>query len=93
MSKKKKSDEFELEEFIKKQERAAIKAIVSAASSAIKSKGTSLKSSLEKDAKALKTYTSTYKKNIADGLEGQAAQAASDFLTQLPKPTLENPIS
>ncbi|MFC3932925.1 hypothetical protein ACVR0S_08985 [Streptococcus dentapri] len=93
MSKKNKSKDLELEESIKKQERAAIKAIVSATSSAIKNKGTSLKSSLEKDAKALKNYASTYKKNIADGLEGQAAQAASDFLTQIPKPTLENPIS
>ncbi|EHJ52843.1 Uncharacterised protein [Streptococcus macacae NCTC 11558] len=83
----------DLKEFLKKQEQAAIKAIVSAASSAVKSKGISLKSMLDKDAKALKNYTSTYKKNIADGLEGQAAKAASDFLTQLPKPNLQNPIS
>lgn len=82
-----------LKEFLKKQERAAIKVLVSAASFAIKSKGTGLKSTLDKDAKDLKKYTSTYKKNIADGLEGQAAKAASDFLTQLPKPSLQNPIS
>lgn len=45
------------------------------------------------NAQDLKNYASTYNANITDGLEGQSAQAASDFLTQLPKPELDNPVN
>ncbi|AUW96130.1 hypothetical protein [Streptococcus pluranimalium] len=82
-----------LDEMLKKQERAAIKAIVAAALTNIKSKGSSLSKILEADAQDLKSYTSTYNTNITDGLEGQAAQNATDFLTQLPQPNLKSPVN
>ncbi|AHY16529.1 hypothetical protein [Streptococcus iniae] len=80
-------------EMLKAQERAAIKAIVTTALTNINNKGDSLRGTLEADEQDLKSYTSTYNKNITDGLEGQTAQAASDFLSQLPKPELENPVN
>ncbi|HGI4564832.1 TPA: hypothetical protein ACJSWF_001577 [Streptococcus agalactiae] len=82
-----------LNEMLKEQERIAIKAIVVTAKSTITDTGTNLKATLESDAQDLKNYASTYNANITDGLEGQSAQAVSDFLTQLPKPELDNPVN
>lgn len=82
-----------LNEMLKELEREAIKAIVTAALANIKNEGESLKATLDADTQDLKGNASTYNRNITDGLEGQTAQVASDFLTQLPKPVLESPVN
>lgn len=80
------------EEALKELERIVIRALVSSAKSKISSRGSSLASSLETDTTKIQKYPTTYQKNITDGLQGQAAQAASSFLSSLSTPTLTNPV-
>ena len=80
-------------EILKNQQRVAIKAAVIASVSAAKAKREALQQTLNTKAQELQDYAkNTYKTNITDGLEGQAANAAKDYLSQMPKPELTSPI-
>ncbi|MCY7021796.1 hypothetical protein [Streptococcus sanguinis] len=80
-------------EILKSQQRAAIKASVTASVAAAKAKREALQQTLNTKAQELQDYAkNTYKTNITDGLEGQAANAAKDYLSQMPKPELTSPI-
>ena len=75
-------------EILKNQQRVAIKAAVIASVAAAKAKREALQQTLNTKAQELQDYA----KNITDGLEGQAANAAKDYLSQMPKPELTSPI-
>ena len=80
-------------EILKNQQRVAIKAAVIASVAAAKAKREALQQTLNTKAQELQDYAiNTYNTNITDGLEGQAANAAKDYLSQMPKPELTSPI-
>lgn len=80
-------------EGLKAQQRLAIKAAVVVAVNTIKLKNISLQSRLHIKADELENYAKkTYSENITDGLEGQAATAAKDYLSKVSKPELTSPI-
>ncbi|QLB51567.1 hypothetical protein FFV08_02095 [Streptococcus sanguinis] len=80
-------------EILKSQQRAAIRAAVTASVAAAKSQRGELQKTLNTKAQELQDYAkNTYNTNITDGLEGQAANAAKDYLSQMPKPELTSPI-
>ena len=80
-------------EGLKAQQRLAIKAAVVVAVNTIKLKNISLQSSLHIKADELENYAKkTYSENITDGLEGQAATAAKDYLSKVSKPELTSPL-
>ena len=79
-------------EGLKAQQRLAIKAAVVVAVNTIKLKNISLQSRLHIKADELENYAKkTYSENITDGLEGQAATAAKDYLSKVSKPELTSP--
>ena len=80
-------------EGLKAQQRLAIKAAVVVAVNTIKLKNISLQSRLHIKADELENYAKkTYSENITDGLEGQAATAAKDYLSKMSKPELTSPL-
>lgn len=80
-------------EGLKAQQRLAIKAAVVVAVNTIKLKNISLHSRLHIKADELENYArKTYSENITDGLEGQAATAAKDYLSKVSKPELTSPL-
>lgn len=80
-------------EGLKAQQRLAIKAAVVVAVNTIKLKNISLQSRLHIKADGLENYAKkTYSENITDGLEGQAATAAKDYLSKVSKPELTSPL-
>ena len=80
-------------EGLKAQQRLAIKAAVVVAVNTIKLKNISLQSRLHIKADELENYAKkTYSENITDGLEGQAATAAKDYLSKVSKPELTSPL-
>ena len=80
-------------EGLKAQQRLAIKAAVVVAVNTIKLKNISLQSRLHITADELENYAKkTYSENITDGLEGQAATAAKDYLSKVSKPELTSPL-
>ena len=80
-------------EGLKAQQRLAIKAAVVVAVNTIKLKNISLQSRLYIKADELENYArKTYSENITDGLEGQAATAAKDYLSKVSKPELTSPL-
>lgn len=80
-------------EGLKAQQRLAIKAAVVVAVNTIKLKNISLQSRLHIKADELENYAKkTYSENITDGLEGQAATAAKDYLSKVSKPELTTPL-
>jgi hypothetical protein len=80
-------------EGLKAQQRLAIKAAVVVAVNTIKLKNISLQSRLHIKADELENYAKeTYSQNITDGLEGQAATAAKDYLSKVSKPELTSPL-
>ena len=80
-------------EGLKAQQRLAIKAAVVVAVNTIKLKNISLQSRLHIKAEELENYAKkTYSENITDGLEGQAATAAKDYLSKVSKPELTSPL-
>lgn len=80
-------------EGLKAQQRLAIKAAVVVAVNTIKLKNVSLQSRLHIKADELENYAKkTYSENITDGLEGQAATAAKDYLSKVSKPELTSPL-
>ena len=80
-------------EGLKAQQRLAIKAAVVVAVNTIKLKNISLLSRLHIKADELENYAKkTYSENITDGLEGQAATAAKDYLSKVSKPELTSPL-
>ena len=80
-------------EAIKEQERQAIKAAVAGVVSQIQEKGAQLQTKLDEASQALQDYaTTTYPNNIAGALEGQAADAAASYLSQMVPPDLNSPI-
>lgn len=80
-------------EGLKAQQRLAIKAAVVVAVNTMKLKNISLQSRLHIKADELENYAKkTYSENITDGLEGQAATAAKDYLSKVSKPELTSPL-
>lgn len=80
-------------EGLKAQQRLAIKAAVVVAVNTIKLKNISLQARLNIKAEELENYAKkTYSQNITDGLEGQAATAAKDYLSKVSKPELTSPL-
>lgn len=80
-------------EGLKAQQRLAIKAAVVVAVNTIKLKNISLQSRLHIKADELENYAKeNYSQNITDGLEGQAATAAKDYLSKVSKPELTSPL-
>ncbi|KXT84019.1 hypothetical protein ACVRXQ_02690 [Streptococcus panodentis] len=80
-------------QLLKHQQRAAVRAAVTASVAAAKAKREALQQTLNSKAQELQDYAkNTYSTNITDGLEGQAADAAKDYLSQMPKPELTSPI-
>lgn len=80
-------------EGLKAQQRLAIKVAVVVAVNTIKLKNISLQSRLHIKADELENYAKkTYSENITDGLEGQAATAAKDYLSKVSKPELTSPL-
>lgn len=80
-------------EGLKAQQRLAIKAAVVVAVNTIKLKNISLQSRLHIKADELENYAKkTYSENITDGLEGQVATAAKDYLSKVSKPELTSPL-
>ena len=79
-------------EGLKAQQRLAIKAAVVVAVNTIKLKNISLQSRLHIKAELENYAKKTYSENITDGLEGQAATAAKDYLSKVSKPELTSPL-
>ncbi|WP_288599279.1 hypothetical protein [uncultured Streptococcus sp.] len=82
-----------LMEGLKAQQKLAIQAAVVVAVKTIKLKNIFLQARLHIKAEKLENYAKkTYSENITDGLEGQAATAAKDYLSKVSKPELTSPI-
>lgn len=81
-------------ETMKEQERLAIKAIITAKKSIIKSKGTELSNQLNNQKNNMQNFAGqTVAANFKEGLTGQAAQAAETHLKSNKfKPNLTSPI-
>lgn len=80
-------------EGLKAQQRLAIKAAVVVAVNTIKLKNISLQARLHIKAEELENYAKkTYSENITDGLEGQAATAAKNYLSKVSKSELTSPL-
>lgn len=80
--------------FMKNQERQAIRSILAAKKQSNQKIGTGLKKTLDDEEDKMKNFASKdLTSDMQDGLEGQAANAASDYLkTTLQKPNLQSPV-
>lgn len=93
MSKGKSASASAHEEALKEQERQSIKAAVAGVVSQLRAEGTQLQAQLQEKAQDMQNYAvSTYANNIAGALEGQAADAATGYLSQIFPPDLNSPI-
>lgn len=80
-------------EVLKAQQRLAVKTAVAVAVNTIKFTNAPLQRNLKTKAEELENYAKkTYSQNITDGLEGQAATAAKDYLSKVSKPELTSPL-
>lgn len=78
---------------MKEQERIAIRALIAAKRIEIMAQNTVLTPTLKEASNKLKKYTSeNYVKNIQEGLTGNTAKKADEYLKNLAEPTLNSPI-
>lgn len=88
-----KAFQLKLEQERKRQERIAIRALIDAKKPRIENSKQTSTSTLNELAEAMHQQTNSELPNALEGaLQGQGAEAAKKFLTQLAKPTFSTPV-